>query len=137
MRPQSKAEVDHEGGIDLAANLTLRVFGNTDSTRLRDSLQPCGEVDAVAKDIGVIDDNVADVNADAEFDPRVLRHAAILCGHAAQDLHRAAHCIYGAGELRQHAIARRLDDAPAMGGYSGVDSPRAAKLQIGRNVCFA
>ncbi len=137
MRPQSKAEVDHEGGIDLAANLALCVIGNADPARLRDPLQPCGDVDAVTEDIIVIDDDVADVNADAEFDPRVLRYAAILCGHAALDLDRAAHCIHGTGELYQHAIARRLDDAPAMGGYSGVDSPRAAKLQIGRNVCFA
>jgi hypothetical protein len=43
-------------------------------------------VDAVAEDIVVIDDEVTAVNADAEFDPAIRRYRSILHGHAALDL---------------------------------------------------
>src|SRR5258705_1809544 len=62
-----------EGYIELAADLPVSVVGDADAARLSNSLQPRCDVDAVAKDIIFIDDYVADVDADAEFDPEVLR----------------------------------------------------------------
>ncbi len=76
--------------------------------------EPRGDVDAVAENIVVVDDDVADMDADAEFDPLILRHGGVLLGHAALDLDRAARRVDGAGELDQHAVAGGLDDAAAM-----------------------
>ena len=117
--------------LDLAADLPLRVVGNADAAGLGDAFQPGGDVDAVAENIVVIDDDVADVDADAEFDARVLRHVGVLRGHAALDFDRAAHRIDGAGELHQHAVAGGLDDAAAMRGDTGIDQRLAQRLSVG------
>src|SRR6202040_1241939 len=58
--------------IDLPADLTLRVIRDADAAGLRDPLQPRGNVDTVAKDIVLVDDDVADMNTDAELDSEVL-----------------------------------------------------------------
>jgi hypothetical protein len=65
-----------DGDTDLAANFPVSVVGDTDAARLCNYLQPHGDVDAIAENIVVIDDDVADMDADAEFDPLVLRHGA-------------------------------------------------------------
>jgi hypothetical protein len=61
-----------EGNIDFAANLAIRVIGNADAARLGNPLKPRRNVDAIAKNIIVIDDDVADVDADAKFYPLIL-----------------------------------------------------------------
>jgi hypothetical protein len=40
------------------------VVGDADTAVLRDPFQPGGDVDAIAKDVVVVDDDVADMNAD-------------------------------------------------------------------------
>jgi hypothetical protein len=42
------------------------------------------------------------------------RHIGVSRDHPALDLDGATHSLYGTDELYQHAIACRLDDAPAM-----------------------
>ena len=49
----------------------MGVVGDADPARLRDPFQPRGDVDAVAEDIVVVDDDVADMNADAEVEPSI------------------------------------------------------------------
>ncbi len=66
-----------KGEIDLPADLTLCVVRDANATRLRNPLKASGDVDAVPKDIVVIDDDVTDVDADAKFDPLDLRHRSI------------------------------------------------------------
>ena len=61
-----------EGYIDLATNLPVSIIGNADTAGLRDPFEARGNIDAVAKDIVVVDDNIADVNADAKLDAIVL-----------------------------------------------------------------
>jgi hypothetical protein len=53
--------------------LTLRVIRDADAAGLRDPLQPRGDVDTVAKDIVLINDDVADMNVNAELDPECGR----------------------------------------------------------------
>jgi hypothetical protein len=55
--------------VDFPSDLTLRVVRDADAAWLRNSLQPRGDVDAVTEDIVLINDDVADVNADAEICP--------------------------------------------------------------------
>jgi len=88
-----------EGGIDLAADLTLRVIRDADPARFCDAFKAGSNVDTFAKDIVVVDDDVPDVDADAELDPLFLRHRRILLRHAALDFNGTAYCIHGAGKL--------------------------------------
>src|SRR5262249_52701687 len=58
-----------KGGIDLPTHLTLRVVRDADPARLRYPFKAGGDIDAVAKDIGFIDNDVADLDADPVFKP--------------------------------------------------------------------
>ena len=110
-----------ERDVDLAANLPMGVVGDADAARLGDSLEARRDIDTIAENIVVVDDDVADMDADAEFDPEVRGHVDIALGHCALDFHRAAHRIDSAGELDQHAVAGGLDDAAAVRGDPGID----------------
>ena len=96
---------------------------------LGDAFKAGGDVDAVAENIAVLDDDVADVDADAELDALVLRHAGIALGHAALNGDRATHGVDDAGELDQDAVARGLDDAAGMFGDPGVQEFAAMRLE--------
>ena len=69
------------------------------------------DVDAVAEDVAVLDDDVADVDADTELDAMVRRQRGIAFGHRRLHLGRATQRVDNAGELDQQAVAGRLDDA--------------------------
>ena len=64
----------------LSTNLPVRVVGNAKTTRLCDTFELHCNIDTVAKDIIVFDDDVTDVIANAKFDPLVLGHIGILFG---------------------------------------------------------
>ena len=49
--------------------------------------------------------------------------------YRALNTERVAHGIDGAGEFDQHAVARGLDDAPAIGGDAGIDQVRLQRSQ--------
>jgi hypothetical protein len=61
----------------LATDLPMGIVGGADTAGLRDSFEARGDVDAVAKDIVFVNDNIADVNADPEFDSAPPRHIGI------------------------------------------------------------
>ena len=66
-----------KGDIDLPADLPLCVVGYADTAGLRNPLQPRSNIDSVPEDIVVIDDDIADVNADPELDSVVMWHVGI------------------------------------------------------------
>src|SRR5204863_2066552 len=115
----------------LAADLPVGVIGHADTARICDAFKAGSNVDTVAEDVVVIDDDVADVNADPKFDPLVRRHRRILIGDAALDFNGTAYCIDGAGKLHQHAVTRGLDDPPAMLGDGGIDEGLPDRLEPG------
>ena len=55
----------------------MRIIGDADAARLGNSLKARGDVDSVAENIVVVDDDIADVNADPKLDPEVLRHVGV------------------------------------------------------------
>ena len=114
----------------------MGVVGDADAARLSNSFQPRRDVDAVAKDIIFIDDDVADVNADAEFDPKFLRHTGVPLGHAALDLDGTAGSVHGACELGQHAVSGGLDDVSAMFGDGGIDERFPEGLELRQRAFF-
>ena len=118
-----------ERRVELAAHLPVGVVGDADAAGLGDAFEARGDVDAVAENVAVLDDDVADVDADAELDALVLRHAGVALGHAALDRDRAAHGVDDAGELDQDAVAGGLDDAAGMLGDLGIDQLAAMRLE--------
>src|SRR5216683_591545 len=88
-----------------------------------------GDVDAVAEYVVVLDDDVADVDADAEVDAAFCRYWGIAFGHCPLQLGRASERVDDAGELDQEAVAGGLDDAAVMAGDFWVDQLGAERLE--------
>jgi len=57
--------------------------GDHDATGLGEFLQPRRDVDPVAKDVAILDDDVSLVDADPELDPAVGRDGGLRCVIAA------------------------------------------------------
>ena len=70
------------------------------------AFQPRRDVDAVAEDVVALDDDVADIDADAKLDAPVLGDVGVALGHAALHLDGAAHGIDHAGEFDQQRRRR-------------------------------
>src|SRR6478736_7300711 len=106
----------------------MGIIGQAGPARFRDALKAGSNVDAITEYVVVIENDVTDMNADAEFDPLILRHGGILLGHAALDFNRIAHRIDRTGKLDQHSVARSLDDATTMRGDSGINKRFSNRL---------
>ena len=116
--------------IEPPLDLPIGVLGQADRAGLGDALQPRGDIDAVAHQIAVaLLDDVAEMNADAELDAALGRHAGVALDHAVLHLDRAAHRVDHAAELDEAAVAGALDDAPVMHGDGGIDQIAAQRPQ--------
>ena len=100
------------------------------------AFQPGGDIDAVAENVVIVDDDVADMDADAKCDAAILRHGRIGLRHGALNVERAAHRVDRAGEFDQHAVAGRLDDAAAMFGDFRIDQRAPAVLESRQSSLF-
>jgi len=115
--------------IDLAAHLAERVFRDTDAAGLGDALEPRRDIDAVTVDVSVLDDDVAEVDADPEGDPLFLECPGIAFGHSSLYGNRASDGFDHARELDQNAVAGGLNDAAAVLGDLGIDQCGAMRLE--------
>ena len=106
---------------------------NADAARLGNALKPRRDIDAIAKDIVAIDDDVAHIDTDAELDLLVRRHISIACRHRALNVDGATNRVDCTGELYQGAIARSLHDAAAMLGDLGIDDFAPACLECSKS----
>ena len=61
------------------------------------------------------------MNADAEFDLAIGRHAGVALDHRVLNLDGATHGVDHAAKLDESAVACALDDAPVVNGDRGVD----------------
>ena len=70
------------------------------------------DVDAVAHQVAVaFFDDVAQMNADAERDPAILRYAGVALDHRVLHFDCATNGVDHAAELDEAAVAGALDDA--------------------------
>jgi hypothetical protein len=91
--------LEHE--IELVAHLVMHDPADADPAGLGQPFQPRRDVHPIPEDVVLLNDHVAEVDADAEPDPLLLRHLGLALGHAALDLHSAAHGVDNAHELSQ------------------------------------
>ena len=86
---------------------------DADAAGLGEALEPGRDVDAVAEEIAAALDDVADGDADAEFEPPPRRQRAIAGPEQFLDVDRAAHRVDGRIELAHHRVAGGVEDAAA------------------------
>jgi len=102
--------------------LAVGILGKTDGPGPRDAFQPRGDIDPVAHEIPVaLLDDVADMDADAEFDGSFRRDAGVALDEAGLHFDRAVHCVDHAAELDNAAVASSLNDATMVDGYGWIN----------------
>jgi hypothetical protein len=125
-----------QGALNLATNLPVSIVGNANPTRLCDPFETHCNIDTITKDIIVCDDNITEVNADAKFDPLVLRHIGILFCHAALDVVGTSHGVDHAGELNESAVPGVLDDTSVMLSDFGIEKRLSESFQLRQRAFF-
>ena len=118
--------------MELVANLVAGAPRDTNSAWLGQALEPSCHVDPVAIDIVVLDDNVADVDANAELDAPIIGDAGVAIRHTRLHGDGALHGIDDAAELDQHAVTCRLDDAAVALRDFGVDELLSMGFRVGQ-----
>src|SRR5262249_30254571 len=105
-----------EKEVEFVAHLIADDAARADAAGRGQGFKTGGDVDAVTKDIAVVDDDIAEIDTHAKLDPLVRRHAGVADGHFALHLDRTTHRVDDAGEFDQEAVTCRLDDpAPVFG----------------------
>src|SRR5262249_51940814 len=100
--------------FELVLDVIISGAGDRYPAGLGQALQPVGDVDAVAMDIFLLDDHIAQVDADAKDEPAILRDVGIAFSFGALDGDRTAQGLDHAGELDQQPIPHGLHEAAAM-----------------------
>jgi hypothetical protein len=77
------------------------------------------DIDAVAQDVVAVDDDVAEIDADAELQPPPRLYVGVALGNPGLDRIGAIDGVHDAGELGQQPVACRIDDAATMTGNLG------------------
>jgi len=98
--------------------------------RLSQRFEPGCNVDAVAEDVAILDDDVTDIDAHAKFDAPPCPCRGVAGDHLPLHLDRAAHRVDDAGELDKEAVAGRFDDATPMLSDFGIGEFPADRTQL-------
>ena len=98
---------------ELVGDLLIDRARDTDATDRRDALQPRRDVDAVAEQIAVALDHVADGDADTEAHLPAGRIGHVARAQAFLDVDGATHRLDGAGKFGEHGVARGIENPPA------------------------
>ena len=121
--------------IELVFDLLVNGLRDANGARLRERLEPGCDVDAVTENVIAVDDDVAEIDADAQLETALRRDGVVEGARSSLHLDGAVQRIDDAGEIRQQAVARRADDPPVMRRNQRVDG--AAELaQRLMGACF-
>ena len=85
--------------------------------------------DAVAIEVVALDDHIAEIDPDAQFDAALRRDTGVPLGHHLLHRDRAAHRIDDAGKLHQQAVAGGLDDAAMVLGDLRIEKLMAQRFE--------
>jgi hypothetical protein len=113
--------------VELASHLVEDNARHTDPARLGDRLEPGRDIDTVAVDIAMLDDDVAKVDADSEPDRLFVSEFRIAFGEGLLDCDRALNRINRAGEFDERTVAHQFCDPAMVARDSGFDD-RLAEL---------
>src|ERR1700733_12406924 len=102
--------------VNFAAHLPESIVRYANAARRGDAFQSRRNVDAIAENLTVLDDDVADMNADTDFNTPLGRDVLVTLRHSALRLDRATRGINGAAEFDQESVAGAFDDAAVVFG---------------------
>ena len=120
-----------EANGQLVLDVIVRGAGDDDAAGFGQAFETRGNVHAIAEQVVLLGDHVAEVDPDAEIDALVRRDAGVALGHGALDRQRAVEGIDHARELGQQAVAHQLDDAPPVRGDGRSDQLILVLLERG------
>jgi hypothetical protein len=111
------------------AHMIVNRIGNEHPAGIRERLHPRRDIDAVTIEVVALDDHVAEIDADAQFDAAVRGDTGIPLGHRLLHLDRAAHRIDDAGKFHHQAVARGFDNAAVVLGDLWIDRLAAQRFE--------
>ena len=76
--------------------------------------EPSGNIHAIAENIVINDDDVAEVYAKPKFDPLIDTNPNVPLAHAALHFNGTSYRVNHGRELDQHTVSGRLDDTAPM-----------------------
>src|SRR4051812_15826594 len=91
--------------VDLAHDIALHAVGNTDAARFGKRFEARCDIDAIAEDVVLLNDYVANIDADPKRNAPLVWNVPLTLHHPALDPYSAAHSVHNARELRQETIA--------------------------------
>src|SRR5262249_53003777 len=103
-----------DGDVEAVAHLLVRRGTEANPARHSQRFEPSRNVDAVAEDVAILDDDVTDIDAHPKFNSALCRYCGVAGDHLPLHLDRTTHRVYYAGELDKEAVAGGLDDATPM-----------------------
>jgi hypothetical protein len=118
--------------LELAFDLIDHLPGYRNPAAGRYAFEARCHVYAVPEDVTVVFDDVADIDAHPELDPMLERHVDVPLDHGALDFYGALHGIHRTGELDQHPVAGRPDDAATMLSEFSIGQLAAVPIQLGQ-----
>ena len=92
-------------------------IGDVDAARLRNAFEPGRDVPPIAQDVIAFHQHVPEIDADTKPHLPILQQICVPLCHELLNRDSALDCGNDGGEFRQDAIARGLDDPPAMAGH--------------------
>ncbi len=95
--------------LELLLHVVVDMAGDADTAWLRQDLKPCRDVDAVSEQLALLDEHVAQVDANTEAHASCLRQVGIALRQLPLHFHGAAHRIHRTGKLGQDGIAGSVD----------------------------
>jgi hypothetical protein len=87
------------------------------------------DIETVAIEVVALDDHIAEIDADAQFDAAVRRDTSVPLGYRLLHRDRAAHRIDDAGKFHQQAVAGGLDDAAVVLGDFRIEQLAAQRFE--------
>lgn len=109
-----------EGEVGITEQLIPHPARHINLSRLRQTFEPRGDIDAVSVNVAFVDDHVAGVDADAQLHPGIAVGPLAL-GQPALNIDTATNRIDGAVELDQHPVAHAAHQPAAMLVDRGLD----------------
>jgi len=95
--------------------------GNADAARRGYSFQPSRDVDTVAIEVVGIDENIADIDADAEIHSAAFVRLSIADAQFLLDRNCTAHRFYRLAEFSEYAISGGVEDATIVARDQSID----------------
>ena len=115
------AQGDQRAQIEFLGYLLIDFLGDTDRVGFSQTLEPGGDVDAIAKYISLLLENITQMNADTDVNLFALLVRGVVCSQLGMNRLGALHGMDDRGELDQEGITNSFDNMAMMVTHSLLD----------------